>query len=136
MSAPSSELAPPAPFPPQRVCPHPLNQGAGGQHSLRVRGGANPDDWREILALCLLCGRNSPFFLITVAWGRVPQGYRAEIRTRDFSCGRQFSYVHLCAGIFKQSMNRAGIGFSYRSARLHSLAALVPWNRFLDSLKV
>jgi hypothetical protein len=38
------------------------------------------------------------------------------------------------AGIFKQSMgtmNRVGIGLSYRHARLHSLAELVPWNRFL-----
>ncbi len=29
-----------------------------------------------------------------------------------------------------------GIGLSYRSARLHRLAELVPWNRFLGSLKV
>jgi hypothetical protein len=39
---------------------------------------------------------------------------------------------------FKQSMgarNRIGIGLSYRSARLHSLAESVPWNRFLGSLK-
>jgi hypothetical protein len=44
-----------------------------------------------------------------------------------------------CAGIFKQSMgarNRAEIGLSYRPARLHSLAELIPWNRFLGSLKV
>ncbi len=43
------------------------------------------------------------------------------------------------AGIFKQSMGakkRVGIGLSYRPARLHSLAKLVPWNRFLGSLKV
>jgi hypothetical protein len=43
------------------------------------------------------------------------------------------------AGIFKQSMgarNRVGIRLSYRPARLHSLAELVPWNRFLGSLKV
>ncbi len=36
------------------------------------------------------------------------------------------------AGIFKQSMgarNGAGIGLSYRPARLHSLAELVPWNQ-------
>ncbi len=32
--------------------------------------------------------------------------------------------------------NRAGIGLSYRPARLHSLAELVPLNRFLGSLKV
>ncbi len=44
-----------------------------------------------------------------------------------------------CAGIFKQSMgarNRVGKRLLYRSARLHSLAELVPWNRFLVSLKV
>jgi hypothetical protein len=42
------------------------------------------------------------------------------------------------AGIFKQSIgvrNRVAIGLSYRPARLHSLAELVPWNRFLGSLK-
>jgi hypothetical protein len=45
----------------------------------------------------------------------------------------------LCAGIFKQSLGargRLGIGLSYRPARLHSLAELVPRNRFLGSLKV
>jgi hypothetical protein len=43
------------------------------------------------------------------------------------------------AGIFKQFMsarNWVGIGLSYRPARLHNLAELVPWNRFLGSLKV
>ncbi len=40
---------------------------------------------------------------------------------------------------FKQLMgvrNRLGIGLSYRTARLHSLAELVHLNRFLVSLKV
>ncbi len=44
-----------------------------------------------------------------------------------------------CAGIFKQSMgarNQVGIELSYRPARLHRLAELVPWSRFLGSLKV
>ena len=44
-----------------------------------------------------------------------------------------------CAGIFKQAIgdrNRVGIGLSYWHARLHSLAALVPWNRFLGFFKV
>jgi hypothetical protein len=43
------------------------------------------------------------------------------------------------AGIFKQSMwarNRAGLGLSYRLARLHRLAELLPWNRFLGPSKV
>jgi hypothetical protein len=43
------------------------------------------------------------------------------------------------AGIFKQSMgarNREGIGLLYRPARLHRLAELISWNRFLGSLKV
>jgi hypothetical protein len=33
-------------------------------------------------------------------------------------------------------MNRVGIGLSYRPARLHKPAELIPWNRFLGSLKV
>ncbi len=43
------------------------------------------------------------------------------------------------AGILEQSMgarNRAGIGLSYRSARLHKLANSIPWNQFLASIKV
>jgi hypothetical protein len=32
--------------------------------------------------------------------------------------------------------NRVGIRLSYRAARLHSLAELVPFNRLLGSLKV
>jgi hypothetical protein len=37
--------------------------------------------------------------------------------------------IHTCAGIFKQSIearNQVGIGLSYRPARLHSLAEMVP----------
>jgi hypothetical protein len=44
-----------------------------------------------------------------------------------------------CAGNFKQSVgarNRAGIGLSYWPVRLHRLAGLIPWNRFLSSVKV
>jgi hypothetical protein len=43
-----------------------LNQSGEGQHSLACEwaGGANSDDWRESLALCLLCAlschNNSP----------------------------------------------------------------------------
>jgi hypothetical protein len=43
------------------------------------------------------------------------------------------------AWIFKQSIGarkRLGIGLSYPPARQHSLVELVPWNRFLGSLKV
>jgi hypothetical protein len=43
------------------------------------------------------------------------------------------------AGIFKKSMgarHRLGIGLSYRTARLHRLAELMPWHRFLGSIKV
>ncbi len=47
-----------------------------------------------------------------------------------------------CARIFKQSMgtrNRVGIGLSCRPARLHRLAALIPWKSIpgiLKSLKI
>jgi hypothetical protein len=40
------------------------------------------------------------------------------------------------AGIFQQSIgarNRVGIGLSYRPARIHKLAELVPWNGVLGS---
>jgi hypothetical protein len=43
------------------------------------------------------------------------------------------------AGIFKQSRgarNRVGIGLSHRPTRLHRLAKLIPWNRFLGSINV
>ncbi len=43
------------------------------------------------------------------------------------------------AGILEHSTgnrNRLGIGWPYRPARLHRLAELIPWNRFLCSLKV
>ncbi len=49
-----------------------------------------------------------------------------------------FTHIcRLCWNFFKQSIgarNRAGIGLSDRPARLHSLAELVPWKRFLGSL--
>ncbi len=32
--------------------------------------------------------------------------------------------------------NRVGIGLSYRHAKLHGPAELIPWSRFLGSLKV
>ncbi len=44
----------------QATEPSPRNQNGGGGHTrLRVRrwGSPNSDDWRKILALCLLCGR-------------------------------------------------------------------------------
>jgi hypothetical protein len=43
------------------------------------------------------------------------------------------------AVMVKQSVgarNRVGIGFSCRPTRLHRLDELIPWNRFLGSLKV
>jgi hypothetical protein len=37
---------------------------------------------------------------------------------------------------FIPDVGLVGIGLSYRPARLHRLAELIPWNRFLSSLKV
>jgi hypothetical protein len=42
--------------------------------------------------------------------------------------------TEISAGISERSMgakNRVGIGLSYCPARLHILAELIPWNRFL-----
>jgi hypothetical protein len=50
---------------------------------------------------------------------------------------KQIRVDEACAGIFKQSMgarNRFGIGLSYRPDRLHRLAELIPWSRFLGSV--
>ncbi len=61
MSVPSYELAPTAPplLSQASVSIQPLEPGVGGQHSLEGEGTgeANSDDWRESLALCLLCAR-------------------------------------------------------------------------------
>ncbi len=49
------------------------------------------------------------------------------------------SLVGYWAGIFKNSMgarHRLGTGLSYRPARLHRLAELMPWHRFLGSIQV
>ncbi len=62
-----------------------------------------------------------------------------EPRNLFTSWRNRFLEIDSCAGIFKQSMgarNRVEIGLSYRPARLHSLAVLVPWNRFMGSLQV
>jgi hypothetical protein len=51
----------------------------------------------------------------------------------------RFLGIDACAGIFKQSIGArkwVGIGLSYRPARLHRLAELIVWNRFLGFLKV
>ncbi len=78
------------------------------------------------------------------------QGHKLEIRMlKNFKEDHTLAIVFIqlfhssanafSAGIFKQSMgarNRVGIGFSYWPAMPHRLAELVPWNRFLGSLKV
>jgi hypothetical protein len=49
------------------------------------------------------------------------------------------SYIFSSSGIFKHSMgawNRVRIGLLYRTARVQRLAELLPWNRFVGSLKV
>ncbi len=33
---------------------------------------------------------------------------------------------------YPMAWNRVGIGLSHRPARLHRLAELIPWNRFLE----
>jgi hypothetical protein len=61
--------------------------------------------------------------------------------------GRVLKVESVCTGvgesyrarIFKQSRgarNRVGIGLSYPPDRLHRLADVIPWNRFLGSINV
>jgi hypothetical protein len=47
---------PPLPLSHKQVCPPPpIGTKVVGNTGLRVRGGAHSDDWRESLALCILC---------------------------------------------------------------------------------
>jgi hypothetical protein len=57
-----SNRLPSSPLSRASVSPPPSWNQRGGQHSFagEGRGGANSDDWRESLALCLLCGDISP----------------------------------------------------------------------------
>jgi hypothetical protein len=86
---------------------------------------------RRMVPLCQ-AGRSSPVSNSGSDSAPPPELYSTSIHTP------RYSSVY-SAGNFKQSMgarNRVGIGLSYRPARLHSLAELVPWDRFLGSLKV
>jgi hypothetical protein len=58
----------------------------------------------------------------------------AALRIKSYKSSRRDS----SAGIFKltiEARNRVGIGLSHWAAKLHILAVLIPWNRFLGSLK-
>jgi hypothetical protein len=92
--------------------------------------------WKVVISAPVSCGEGGEGSGWRDGEGRV----LAVHCTVNSSCLRQYWQTLACsAGIFKQSMvarNRVGTGLSYRPARLHILAELVPWNRFLDSLKV
>jgi hypothetical protein len=56
---------------------------------------------------------------------------------RAFLSSLYFWSLKCRAGIFKNSIgarNRAGIGLSYRPARLLRLAEFIPWSQFLGSI--
>jgi hypothetical protein len=75
-----------------------------------------------LIILVYLCSRYS------ATW----QWHSAPFKNTEF-------WLEICAGIFKQSMgarNRVGIGLLYQPARLHRLAEVNPWNRFLGYLNV
>jgi hypothetical protein len=65
----------PPPLSRKRVCPPPL-EPKGGQHSHagEEAGGANSNDWRESLALCILCavGQRGQFILFSVVFTPPP----------------------------------------------------------------
>ncbi len=74
-----------------------------------------------------------PFLLFTV---RFKFYFKYSIQQQQSIENIRYPFTH-SAGIFKQSRgarNRIGIGC--RTGRLHRLEELIPWNRFLDSLKI
>ncbi len=112
MSVPSPWLGLPHPLSHKRVCPPPPPEPkCGGPPPLRVRvwGSPNSDDWRKSLAICLLCGVNSRYWLILysrriwvqnlcfiilrsravllrfkLAWTRFQHSVRISVRTRNY----------------------------------------------------
>jgi hypothetical protein len=85
---------------------------------------------------------SSDFDVQTFFWRASYQWVFSFLRQLDYlSKGSGSALLHKLSssGIFKQSMrarNRVGTGLSYGRARLHRLAELFPWNRFLGSMKV
>jgi len=61
-------------------------------------------------------------------WRNITQR-RCNIEKTDHSAIQCWNFKQ-----YKGARNRAGIGLSYRPARLHSLAEVVPWNRLLGPL--
>jgi hypothetical protein len=50
--------------------------------------------------------------------------------------GLKLSTLEFFNNLSIRARNRVGIGLLYRSAKLHRLVGLIPWNQFLGSLKV
>ncbi len=59
---PFEGIGAPHPLPRKRERLPPWTQRGEEQHSFAVEGvgGLNPNDWKESLVLCILCGMNSP----------------------------------------------------------------------------
>ncbi len=76
-----------------------------------------------------------------IVYERTMSPQREENKPRRKINGDVVTFDHGSAVIefFKQSRearNRVGIGLSYQPASLNRLAELIPWSRFLGSLKV
>ncbi len=126
------------PLPPETGGRGHTSQGVGGWGEFQFRRGA----YTVVLFICTyfvpVLHHTEPVFVnvygvkginseesIPPVWESIPGLLKMFTKSR--------------AGIFKQSMgarNRVGIGLSYRPAKLHRLAEILPWNRFLGSIKV
>ncbi len=86
---------------------------------------------QKVLFRCL-------FFVPFCKHDRICEKYFYNARSRNL-LRRWFDRYSTCAENFKHlwgARNRVWIGLSYRPARLHRLAKLIPWNRFMGSFKV
>ena len=85
-----------------------------------------------VYRLVWLCGKVSIFYNLKfrndLDWDQV------SIQLKYLSTSKPSLCWYFLPSLWAR--NRVGIGLWYRPARLHRLAQLVPWNRFLGSLKV
>jgi hypothetical protein len=149
---------PPTPRPQASVPPPPCFWG-GGEHSL-ARKGLGESQFRRgaytvVLFICTyFVGKSIPGLLQRFTNTGSGRPVRQPYVTNRPTSARIFEFLRspridskesippecvACAGIYNQSMvarKLVGTGLSYRPARRHRLAELVPWNRILGSLKV
>jgi hypothetical protein len=97
--------------------------------------------WRTEVCRPLLC-LCRPFMIFESCLNSIlnqSQNFLTSKELKNRFQGTSSARLCILSWVFKKSMgarHRVGIGLSYRPAMLHRLAELMPWHRFLGSIKV